>query len=336
MRFSTALAVFAAAAANAQRPSDVSICDYYTKALLKDNTAKNQATLLTLLVNTVVIGNYTTPNKNAVPGILAPGEVNGAKVNLLPYFSGGLVSTNANGKAQSVNFLDGGGAEPLKKNMPANDMSSRQYFLLTHLYEFFGGLLGCSMQGMTGFDAYSGRTSMYEVHKFMDLDSAEVTYFVTQVGLAAASFGVAKEDIAVAAGALNSLFNVKCGPPMAVLKNTSAELQSICIADDCPLAKNATCDKYEKASMPSKASSMASMSGTMMPTGSMTESMTGSMATSGSMAMSGSMTMTGSMSMATSGMATASGSGATVPTGAANANGLGLAGVAAGVLAFVL
>jgi hypothetical protein len=44
------------------RPSDVSICDYYTTALLTDDTPANQYLLLTLLVNTVVIGNYTQPN----------------------------------------------------------------------------------------------------------------------------------------------------------------------------------------------------------------------------------------------------------------------------------
>ena len=55
------------------RPSDQSICDYYTTALLKDDTPTNQYTLLTLLVNTVVIGNYSTVNVGVtVPGILAP------------------------------------------------------------------------------------------------------------------------------------------------------------------------------------------------------------------------------------------------------------------------
>jgi hypothetical protein len=44
------------------RPSSVSICDYYTTALLTDDTPANQYLLLTLLVNTVVIGNYTQPN----------------------------------------------------------------------------------------------------------------------------------------------------------------------------------------------------------------------------------------------------------------------------------
>ena len=53
----------------AGRPSDVSICDYYATALLKENTPANQYTLLTLLVNTVVIGNYTVPNV----GVSCPG-----------------------------------------------------------------------------------------------------------------------------------------------------------------------------------------------------------------------------------------------------------------------
>lgn len=57
MRFSTLAIAAAASTVSAQRPMDTPVCDYYTKALLKDNTAENQATLLTLLVNTVVIGN---------------------------------------------------------------------------------------------------------------------------------------------------------------------------------------------------------------------------------------------------------------------------------------
>ena len=55
------LAVLAAAASGAfaQRPSNESICDYYTTALLKVNNGTNQYTLLTLLVNTVVRLNRT-------------------------------------------------------------------------------------------------------------------------------------------------------------------------------------------------------------------------------------------------------------------------------------
>ncbi|KAK9437476.1 hypothetical protein VB005_08466 [Metarhizium brunneum] len=291
---------------DAQRPKDQSICDYYTTALLKTNNATNQATLLTLLVNTVVIGNYTMPNHNAVPGILAPGEIDGKKVNLAPYFNGGLASTNTGGKmGESVNFLDGGGAAPLKENKPANDKTSH-HFLLTHLYEFFGSLTGCSMQGMAGFDAYNGQASMAEVHKFMGLGKPEMDYFVTQVGLAAASFGVAKDDISAIADSLNSVFNVACGPPTAVVKAQGPQLQSICIDQStCPkAAKDPMCDMYPAAVKPGNAT------GTMMP--------------------SGSMSATGTAS----GTNMPSGTGSAIPTAAAAVNGYSAVAVVAGLAAF--
>ena len=131
MQFTKSAALAAiAATASAARPANMSICDYYTTALLTNNTAANQYTLLTLVVNTAVIGNYTKPNVGiAVTGILNPGEYNGVKVNLLPYFDGGLASTSNftnQDQAIAVNFLDGGGAAPLLKNMPANDDTSAQ------------------------------------------------------------------------------------------------------------------------------------------------------------------------------------------------------------------
>lgn len=70
----------------------------------------------------------TQPNVGiAVPGILAEGTYNGTNVNLLPYFDGTLNSTNRGGSSgKSVNFLDGGGAAPLKQNKAADDESSKQ------------------------------------------------------------------------------------------------------------------------------------------------------------------------------------------------------------------
>lgn len=120
--FVTGLAGITAASAAA------SICDTYTAALLGANTAANQETLLILVVNTAVIGNYTTPNVGiAVPGILTPGYYDGEAVNLLPYFNGALDSTNMGGKCGvSVNFLDGGGAAPLMMNMPADNPNTNQ------------------------------------------------------------------------------------------------------------------------------------------------------------------------------------------------------------------
>lgn len=109
------------------RPASTSICDYYTAALLTKNTEQNQALLLRLLVNTAVIGNYTQPNYNAVPGILTPGTYDGENVNLLQYFDGALASTNQGGKCGVVvNFLDGGGAAPLMQNKPADCKNCNQ------------------------------------------------------------------------------------------------------------------------------------------------------------------------------------------------------------------
>lgn len=70
----------------------------------------------------------TQPNVDiTVPGILAEGIYNGTSVNLLPYFDGTLNSTNRGGSSgESVNFLDGGGATPLKQNKAADDADSKQ------------------------------------------------------------------------------------------------------------------------------------------------------------------------------------------------------------------
>lgn len=102
--------LLAAAIAGAPLVASQSLCDKYTTALLTNNTAANQYTLLQLIVNTVVIGNYTQPNVGiSVPGILATANYGGEEVNLLPYFNGCLKSSNR-GQPTAINFLDGGAA----------------------------------------------------------------------------------------------------------------------------------------------------------------------------------------------------------------------------------
>ncbi|EME82219.1 uncharacterized protein MYCFIDRAFT_60298 [Pseudocercospora fijiensis CIRAD86] len=239
------------AAVDLESRADPSLCDKYTTALLKDNTAANQETLLTLVVNAVVIGNYTKPNVGiAVPGILAPGTGKFAGVNLAPYFSGALKTTNPEaigqtGKAGiSVNWLDGGGADPLKNNKAGNDPKSNQFVLLTHLYSYFAALLGCSQFGAS-VKPYDGDPSMYKVHKFMRLGEKEFGYFITQVGLAASSYGVSKEDVGTIAKALMDTFGYRCSKPAGAVPPTTKALQSICTKPSCPLAKDCDCDLYK-------------------------------------------------------------------------------------------
>jgi len=242
MRTSSLLALMGTVCVTAAQ--NMSVCDKYTTALLKDNNATNQYTLLTLLVNTVVIGNYTKPNMNAVPGILAKGTYEGVDVNLLPYFDGSLKSNNRGGSSGvAINFLDDGGATPLMMNMPANGTTSNQYFLLTHLYQFFGKLLACSAYDTMGFPKYSGH-DMASAHAFMDLDPSEFGFFVTQVGLAATSFGVTTDDVSAVAMALQKLFGYRCSPKVTVIPEMGPTLNSICQNEKCPLDPNAQCSAY--------------------------------------------------------------------------------------------
>jgi hypothetical protein len=83
MKFAATLTALAASVSLVA--GQTSLCDKYTTALLKNNTAENQLTVITLVVNTALIGNYTNPAgpaKNAVTGILANGTYMGTPVSL--------------------------------------------------------------------------------------------------------------------------------------------------------------------------------------------------------------------------------------------------------------
>jgi hypothetical protein len=115
--------------------------------------------------------------------------------------------------------------------------------LLTHLYQFFGKLLGCSTYDTMGFPKYSGH-DMASAHAFMDLDPSELGYFITQVGLAATSFGVSTEDVTAVAMALQKLFGYRCSPKVTVIPEMGPTLNSICQNEKCPLDPMAQCSAY--------------------------------------------------------------------------------------------
>src|SRR5438045_824365 len=97
----------------------------------------------------------------------------------------------------------------------------------------------------------------------MVLSYADMGYFITQVALSAASFGVAQEDIAVVGAALGKIFDFKCSPPTTVIPAQGAQLQSMCTGEGCPLDPNAVCAQYQNISEPMSASmSSATATGT--------------------------------------------------------------------------
>lgn len=122
-------------------------------------------------------------------------------------------------------------------------MTTARSKLLTHLYEYFAVLLGCSMYGTTD-TPYAGDTSMYQVHKYMGLSEAEFTYFVTQVGLSAASFGVTTDDVTAVGDALMKSFGYRCAPPAAIPPTATPALQAICI-EVSQIPKRDTKDKAD-------------------------------------------------------------------------------------------
>ena len=153
---------------------------------------------------------------------------------------------------------------------------------------------------------------MYNVHKYMGLDAAQVGYFIQQVGLSAASFGVSNDDVTAVGKSLTSAFDMKCAAAASIPPSAPPALQAICIADDCPLAMNATCSAYGNVTAPmvvnatlaGNATSSSGMGGSSSSgtggSGSSSGTSGGSGSGSGSGSSSGSSTASGSTSSSTS------------------------------------
>lgn len=162
---------------------------------------------------------------------------------------------------------------------------------------------------------------MYQVHKFMDLNPAEVGYFITQVALAGASFGVATDDLTAVGMALNSLFGYRCSPPATAIKAQGPALQAICIDGACPLAPSAVCNSYEPVLIPKNATTNSTVTAP------------GSLGTA---TVSMSMSATATMTMSGSTTATMTTKPTSVVTAGAVANGVNLAAVVGGLAALLL
>ncbi|KAF2154482.1 hypothetical protein K461DRAFT_320591 [Myriangium duriaei CBS 260.36] len=277
---SISLLAVASVVAAAGRPANTTICDFYTTALFKDNNSTNQRGLVAAVVNRAAAGN-TTANP-MLTGILAPGTFNGAPVDITPWFTGALNSSNTGGGAGfSLSFVDGGGLAALQAGMPATDPASNQFTLFTHLYAYFGSVLGCSKYSTPGYPPYVGKPSMFEVHKFMGLNENMIGYFNEQVGLSAASFGVTSDDVTAIGNLLNTNFNVRCAPKTTIIKAQGAQLQAFCLASSCKIAEkgsNSTCKSYPAEPKPSSKVPQKSAAGCSSSAAAATTTTTSSMA----------------------------------------------------------
>ena len=132
-----------------------------------------------------------------------------------------------------------------------------------------------------------GVQSQTTVHAFMDLDTAQNSYFIQQVGLAAASFGVSAADVQTVATTLNNTFGYRCAPAVTVIPSAGPVYDSICQNVTCPIAPNGNCGNGPAAVLPAVAnknmtssaaaagsSAMSSASGSAMMSGSASASKT--------------------------------------------------------------
>jgi hypothetical protein len=99
---------------HAQRPSNASTCDYYATVQFGGNTSETQFRLIEGIVGLAFGGSMNLTNLPFdLTGILNPGSFNGEDVDLRPWFNGSKDSSNLNNEPVGIDWLDGGGLDPL-------------------------------------------------------------------------------------------------------------------------------------------------------------------------------------------------------------------------------
>jgi hypothetical protein len=99
-----------------QRPTNASICDYYAEVQFGVNNTATQLKLIKGIVALAFGGAFNLTNVSSdITGILHPGTFGNESVDLQPWFNGSKASTNLNNQPVGINWLDGGGTDPLYK-----------------------------------------------------------------------------------------------------------------------------------------------------------------------------------------------------------------------------
>jgi hypothetical protein len=97
-----------------QRPNGETLCDYYAVLLYSAYSSVTQFYLIQEIVTLAFIGGSSLPNASqSLTGILNPGTYLNTSVDLGGFFNASLLSSNVNNEPAAVNWLDGGGTQPL-------------------------------------------------------------------------------------------------------------------------------------------------------------------------------------------------------------------------------
>ncbi|KAJ6782276.1 hypothetical protein PWT90_00599 [Aphanocladium album] len=231
-------------AAAATRPNGVSICDFYAQQKYNSNDKTTQLKLMSGIVAFAYAGgdNLKDAPDNST-GIFRYGAFNNQFIDLHGYFDGTKNTTNFNGSPVAMDWLNGGGLEPLHAflngttDMPNIKKGTNQYTLFTHWYVAFGRIYGCTKVEEFLDEKYQTLMPAY-VHKYMDLDQNQIGYFIRQLILGSKYYGFSDEDAHTLENTMNTRYNIRCSPP------ENNKLSSICFNKDCPLSLNSDCDAY--------------------------------------------------------------------------------------------
>ncbi|RAR13447.1 hypothetical protein DDE83_003178 [Stemphylium lycopersici] len=236
----------------AQRPFEASVCDHYAQKLYGANNSNTQLRFVQNVVSLAFEGGSSLDNVSSeATGILRPGTFKDMDVDLLGYFNGSKSSTNVNNAPIGINWLDQGGTDPLATFLAGNaegldlEEGSNQYHLFGNFFVSFSHAFGCTLPPLPPPNT-SGPVSLAYAHKFMQLGYHQVGYFIDQLSLAAAHFGVSIQDVDTFRTSLNSRFNLRCAPAVPLGNSSPPELLSICQNPTCPLAVPVSdCAAYE-------------------------------------------------------------------------------------------
>ncbi|KAJ3496363.1 hypothetical protein NLG97_g2719 [Lecanicillium saksenae] len=230
----------------AQRPSSQSICDYYATKRYGANNITTQQLLMQSIVSLAYAGGSELSNAlSGSAGIFNHGQFKGQDVFLRPWFDGSKPTTNLNDQPVGVDWLDGGGTQPLidfitgKASAVALTNQTNQYRLFNHWFIAFGYTYGCSLVSKFPRTGSSSPVGVAYTHKYMNLNQTDVGYFINQLTLASKYYGFSDDDAGTLETFMNARYNVRCGPSI------NGQLYSICLADECPLAApSPDCNAY--------------------------------------------------------------------------------------------
>ncbi|KAG8424960.1 hypothetical protein J3458_001709 [Metarhizium acridum] len=241
------LILYIGRAVAAFRRDNQTICDYYAEKNYGESSVKNQHRLMQGIVAYAYAGGDALPDPNAnSTGIFKKGQFNGYNVFLRPLFDGSKATTNFNGQPEAINWLDGGGLDPLLALLNGSTVTaeirpkSNQEILFSHWYVTFGKVYQCSNASQFVAKEYAPFTPAY-VHKFMNLNATEVAYFIDQLMLASKYHNFSDADAQQLAATMNTKYNNQCSPP-----DENGQLNSVCFAETCPEAvPRKDCEAYK-------------------------------------------------------------------------------------------